>query len=125
MFLYHYTWSRHLHGILKGGLKVGAASNNAVTCPPMGVIWLTTESELDTVTGWALRPFECRIKLVVPSTDKRLVKWSRWLRKHQPSLIDALRRCDCGRDHIPSLKEHWVYFGDVPLSMFRAIEGQP
>jgi hypothetical protein len=61
------------------------------------------------------------IELVLPSHDRKLVHWGKWVRKHAPDIIQKLWNCDCGLDHRPSLKLHYCYFGVIPVSAFRKL----
>jgi hypothetical protein len=57
-----------------------------------------------------------RVTVVIPSTDRRLVRWLTWGRKYcEPGLYDALAQ---GNRH----KTWWLYFGTVAPDQFRAIE---
>jgi len=88
--------------------------------PPAGVVWLSTEG--DPAVMWVEgQKSECRIKVVIPSTDKRLVRWEVWVRKHQ-SAEDAEWMCAAAERAGLSWRSYYVYFGTVPRSKFRAIE---
>jgi hypothetical protein len=120
MILYHFTDVRFLEvdgTILAEGVKPAIEKQKWVL-PPFGVVWLTADTE----ALWATRPLECRIRLAVPSHDRKLVHWGKWLRRHAPEIIEMLAACDCGHDHGPSLANDYVYFGTVPLEYFRAVE---
>jgi hypothetical protein len=118
MILYHFTdfWFLKNGGtILQEGLKAGPSDESF---PPTNVVWLTTSP----VAVWAIRPPECRISVVIPSHDRRLVFWKRWAQKHRPDLLEKLAHCDCGIDHGPAIETNYCYFGSLPLTMFRAVE---
>jgi hypothetical protein len=120
MILYHFTDFAYLETcgtILKEGLKP-SVGKQGIDLPPHGVVWLTASPTAD----WADESPECRIRLAIPSHDRRLVKWDKWLRKHAPDVIEQLAQCDCGFDHDRSIRNNWCYFGNVPLGMFRAVE---
>jgi hypothetical protein len=123
MKLYHFTDLHRLEGgILDEGLRCDARAMNNFALPPANVVWLTDESELDIVRGWAIRPIACRITLSIPLSDRRLVHWGGWIYKHAPDIAERLVNCTCPRDHMSGLNRHWCYFGDVPLQMFRAVD---
>jgi hypothetical protein len=121
MILHHFTGLYYLENggtILKEGLVPKAGVH---TAPPFNVVWLTSATE----PNWSARPdsYECRIKLAIPSHDRRLVKWDKWMRKNQPNILEWLTHgCDCGFDHGPSITTIYCYFGTVPLIYFRAVE---
>jgi hypothetical protein len=113
MILYHYTGYYELQNggtILKEGLRPGGA-----VMPPHNVVWLTTRA--DQAGMWDCDK-ECRITVVIPSTDRRLVRWQTWARKHAPELIRAL----VDKGVTTPWRDDWCYFGDVPLERIRAIE---
>ena len=57
-----------------------------------------------------------RITVVIPSSDRRLVRWLTWGHKHcEPGFYDALAK---GNHH----KTWWLYFGIVAPDQFRAID---
>jgi hypothetical protein len=102
MILHHFTGLYYLENggtILKEGLVPKAGVH---TAPPFNVVWLTSATE----PNWSARPdsYECRIKLAIPSHDRRLVKWDKWMRKNHPNILEWLTNgCDCGFDHGPSI----------------------
>jgi hypothetical protein len=123
MMLYHFTDFHFLKvggTILKEGLKP-AVGKQGLHMPPHGVVWLTTETENTWVGD---HPKEgCRIKLFIPSSDKRLVRWETWLRKHgEHELLAGLKEGRINTGKGDAWKSFWCYFGTVPLSMFRKIE---
>jgi hypothetical protein len=141
MILYHFTDLCCLKNggtILTEGLKPKSAAEQMANCvPPFGVVWLTTwtalaieETNLVPTDArgvaepiWAERMPEVRIQLAIPSSDRKLVNWEAWLRKHRPDILGAVL-CfpDPEFDIRPRLKNYFVYFGTVPLKYFRAIE---
>lgn len=115
MILYHFTDVWCLRTILKEGLKPGPFFDPDDPLPPADVVWLTTQDHQDGI-GWST-PKEVRITLVIPSTDERLVRWKRWIQRHDSNLLAGVRR---GRGE--SWANYWVYFGVVPVTYFQAIE---
>jgi hypothetical protein len=119
MILHHFTHIERLDSILDGGLT---PSIGAHTLPPRNVVWLTS-AETPNYLAAGARPPAVRIKLVVPSRDRRLVKWDKWASRNEPHILDhLLNRCDCGFDHAPSVASTWIYFGGLPLTTFRTVE---
>jgi hypothetical protein len=112
MILYHFTKVEHLEGILAEGLRPGPGQG----MPPVGVVWLTTDTEptwsQGYQTGGALPT--CRIKTVISTRDRRLVRWWPWARKHAPWWIENLV-------NVPPMKSSWCYFGTVPHDRFTEI----
>jgi hypothetical protein len=137
MILYHFTDFYNLdhpedgRTILKEGLK----PNGKKGMPPLDAVWFTTQADPEFMfaredgtldTDW--KKHNTRIKVVIPSTDKQLMKWETWLRKQSVVLFD-------GRVFLPSelintiyahnlmgYKFYYVYFGSIPPSKFRVIE---
>jgi hypothetical protein len=81
---------------------------------PKNVVWLTTR---DDQQGMWRNPKEVRITLVIPSTDRRLVRCADWMRKHDPDLY----RIAVSLGHT-GWETFYCYFGIVPVSYLRAVE---
>ena len=124
MFLYHFTdFFRLQEGgtILAEGLKP-QPQDDPEDWQPAGVVWFTTEAE--PVTWWFEQPSECRITAVIPTHDRRLMKYEKWLRKW---LRKHLRH---RLDEVVAIHDaqgaHWrawyIYFGDVPLDMLQKVD---
>ena len=79
MILYHFTDYWLVRTILKEGLKPGPFFDPDDPMPPADVVWLTTQAHQDGI-GWS-QPKEIRVKLVIPRTDEKLVRWKRWIVK--------------------------------------------
>lgn len=121
MILYHFTdfWFLKNGGtILEEGLKPTEPLHGTIL--PSGVVWFTTEA--DPVIWWGDgERSECRITVVIPSTDKRLVRWEVWLRKHVSA--DEMKEMTAFFNTTGiAWKAFYVYRGAVPLSRFRAVE---
>jgi hypothetical protein len=114
VILFHFTCCLDTGTILTEGLKPG---NNGMSLPPIDVVWLTTGG----LECWAIKAPLAMIELVIPSRDRKLVHWGKWVRRHRPEIVECLMNCDCGVDHRPSLKEHYCYFGVIPPSAFRMV----
>jgi hypothetical protein len=124
MILYHFTDFCFLEvggTILEEGLKPSDGAKHGML-PPVGVVWLTTEKDYQWHERKSSELDHCRIKLAIPSRDRRLVNHSKWLHKHAPEIIETLRRCPCPCDHVGQMNNTWCYFGNVPLFYFRAVE---
>jgi hypothetical protein len=123
MILYHFTPFYYLQNdgtILKEGLRPSDGAKHGML-PPVGVVWLTTEEDYQWHERKSSELDQCRIRLAIPSHDRRLVHWPKWLRKHAPDIIDMLARCDCGYDHREAMNTTYCYFGTVPLFYFREV----
>jgi hypothetical protein len=91
MRLYHFTSFYNLknvgpENILAVGLKPHRIDWGGV-CDDREGVWLT--SDPDYATGDAMSAHaEVRITVVIPSTDRRLVRWEKWMRRHcDPDLL--------------------------------------
>jgi hypothetical protein len=115
VILYHYTDVWCLRTILKEGLKPGPFFDPDDPMLPADVVWLTTQTHQDGI-GWE-DPKEIRITLVIPSTDERLVRWKRWIQKHDGHLLAGARR---GGGEAWAC--YWIYFGVVPASYIEVWE---
>jgi hypothetical protein len=137
MILYHFTEFYNLdhpedgRTILKEGLK----PNGKKGMPPLDAVWFTTEADPEFMFAGddgKLNPNwkrDCaRIKVVIPSTDNRLMKWETWLR--QQSLISLDGRLFHPSEMINAIYAHnlrdykfyYVYFGSIPPSEFRLVD---
>ena len=137
MIFYHFTALYNLdhpedgRTILKEGLK----SNRKKGMPPLDAVWFTTEADPEFMFAredGTLNPDwkkDCaRIKVVIPSTDKRLMKWETWLREQSFVLFNG--RVFLPSEMINAIYAHnlmgykfcYVYFGSIPPSEFRGVE---
>src|SRR5713101_1474374 len=128
ILLYHFTDFYYLKNggtILKEGLKAHVDEDYGGV-KPGNVVCFTTESQ---PVWWWLegKPSECRVAVDIPSTDKRLVKYSAWMIENLGlEAMERIRKGDC-LCHRPELwaaimSSWYIYFGDVSLSKFRAVE---
>lgn len=140
MILYHHTAEEHLDQILREGLTKG----DVPTSQTEGVngVWFTTSaspeghgllggrlmSDDEREFYRRLRGFlpppgarypnkkAVRITVMIPSTDRRLVPWSKWGRKHcEPQFFKALNECG------PMHKSWFIYFGAIDPSRFTSV----
>ena len=121
MILYHFTDFYFLKNggtILQTGLRAGARDEVDLAMAPADAVWLSTDAE----ETWKQRKSECRITVVIPSTDRRLVRWQKWMRKRHPPHIAEQLIAACGSGTGDAWKNFWLYLSPVPLSMLRTIE---
>ena len=143
MILYHFTWVEYLDSIKRDGLNRGDVPTK-LRGPlfETNAVWFTTEPQPE---GHGLGEFKIlteedrklhfevfgvlppegavffdkkavRITVVIPSNDRRLVRWLTWGHEHcEPGLYDALSK---GNSH----KTWWLYFGTVAPDQFRAVD---
>ena len=127
MLLYHFTLIRYLK--YEGTIATEGLKPQAGQCGLQShdVVWLTTNSETIFAIAWdragnlVKQKHDCRITLVIPSHDRKLVNWGKWLRRHDPDLFEHyLRNPYLGRERShQTLQEWFVYFGAIPSSCFR------
>ena len=130
MILYHFTSFYNLENvgpenILATGLKAFPLDfdGSDIVRQHKGV-WLTSDpdyTKTETISSYS----EARITVVIPSTDRRLVRWESWLRKHcsaerfeELAKVSEQTSAEIGVDW----KDWYVYFGAVPPNRIRAIE---
>jgi hypothetical protein len=64
---------------------------------------------------------QVRITVVIPSTDRRLVRWEKWMRRHcDPNLLRVAD--ETAKKGGFDWRAWYVYFGAVPLSRFRLVD---
>jgi hypothetical protein len=126
MILYHFTdfWFLINGGtIMKEGLKPGLEPKDLIApalFAPAGAVWFTTEA--DPASWWESgKGSECRITAVIPFTDRSLVSWEKWARKHfaEDELDSAFNEV---RSRKVNYKSWYIYFGEVSRSKLRKIE---
>lgn len=143
MILFHFTAIEYIEDIKKEGLNRGDVPTSMYD--GRNGVWLTSDpepsghglSEREELTDedrnslWrctgSLPPkgssffpnkLAVRITVVVPTTDRKLVRWRKWSRKHcEPKTYDLLTKAN-GHKH----DTWWIYFGLIEPSRFRAIE---
>lgn len=139
MFLYHYTSHENLASILAEGINRGEAPVSDTQV--VKAVNLTTDTEpaghgLDgggeVITaeqsamyfreyGWIIPAgtvvadkLEVRLKVRIPSSDKRLKRWNAWAAKHcVPGYAARLAAAAGGSEKAATW---WLYFGAVPPS---------
>jgi hypothetical protein len=128
MILYHFTGPTALKQmgsfneadvfVLREGLRRGAASmrewEGQIEPLPPNAVWFTSDPSADLFKS----PAKLRITAAIPSTDRRLVRWLTYLRRHctaSPENWSVLHDS-------PAAKRFYLYFGDVPLSRIRSVE---
>jgi len=143
MILYHFTCVEYLESIRREGLNRGDVPTRFKG--PLfetTAVWFTTDPkpeghglyEAKILTDEDRRSYlevfgdlpaegsryfnkkAVRITVIIPSNDRRLVRWLTWGHKHcEPGLYDALSK---GNRH----KTWWLYFGTVAPDQFCAID---
>ena len=117
--LYHFTFLRYLESIAAEGLK-----------PKGDIVWLTADPRTFYATDRHGRPLppshahDCRITVVIPSDDRRLVRWERVLRKRGGAerIEFFLRNPHLGRERaLNTVLDWYCCFGAVPPEYFREI----
>jgi len=110
MILYHFTGFNNLVAdpsdpsgerltIWPEGLKPNPPLNCDYRMPPLDVVWFTSESDPkymfahDDELNIEWKKTMARITVVIPSTDKRLMRWETWVRKQRSSPITANAAC--------------------------------
>lgn len=107
--------------ILKRGLQPARAEDfdGALRTPLPPCVWLTDDPEMSqdycTWHGW-------RITLVISSSDRRLVHWPRYFRKHGVER-DALRTFPEAQWRAG--ESFYAYFGPIAAESFRALDRWP
>jgi hypothetical protein len=142
MILYHFTAVERIDAIMKEGLTRGDVPTS--TRGGRNGVWLTsdpepvghgvdeaaemTEEDRNFVLEWrGILPPKgtkwqnkraVRITVVVPTTDRKLVKWTTWGRRHcEQGMYECLLKAG------GSKYDTWyVYFGIVEPSKFRAVD---
>ena len=126
MILYHFTGLEFLDAIMEDGLSKGDVPTSA-TEGKTGV-WFTTDQdsaghglgvEMDLPNGLRVANKRAvRITVSIPSSDRKLVPWMKWGRKHcNPDMFAGLNRSGGGK-----CKSWYIYFGAVKPDQFSNIE---
>ncbi len=121
MTLYHFTSKQHLRYIKKMGLSRGDVPLNPYTIGEHAV-WLTTDLQSKR-QKWAehgvFDKTECRIKVDIPVSDSRLIKWSVYAK--QKNVSDKWYRAldvtgGGGSDN------WYLFFGVIKPELFKAVQ---
>jgi hypothetical protein len=133
MILYHFTsgTARVGNGSLETPapgsiLAVGVLPNrtydydHALHSPLPPCVWLTADPDMPSVFCGGHR---ARISLVIPSTDRRLVNWYKYARKHGADTV--IDQADIPAAWRRSPAQFWLYFAPVEVRWFRAVESVP
>jgi hypothetical protein len=126
MILYHFTGLEHLDAIMEDCLSIGDVPTSS-TEGKTGV-WFTTDQdpaghglgvEMDLPNGGRIpNKRAVRITVSIPSSDRKLVSWMKWGRKHcNPDMFDRLNRSGGGK-----CKSWYIYFSTVKPDQFSNIE---
>lgn len=148
MILYHFTSLKCRDGIMKEGLRFG--NINLAQRDVRNGVWFTTETEpsghgltlgeLITEqekqnhfarfgqkfpgddTHWPNKS-ELRIKVVIPSTDRQLVKWTTWGKKRCDAQLYEFLKGDVAGGQ--AYKTWFVYLGTVAAHRFKEVQERP
>jgi hypothetical protein len=82
-------------------------------------VWLTSDPEMpdDFCTRHG-----ARISVAIPSADRPLVHWPKYARKHDAGIVEAQAAADVPAVAHRAAAQFYVYFGQVALDRFRAVE---
>jgi hypothetical protein len=121
MELYHFTSPDRVDAILAGGLEPrndNCRDGDAVwglLSWPRDCVWLTRNmDEIPTVYGtWdKLRRI---VAVRIPTADKRLISFVRWMREKLPEDVAALIADNLdNNDARTDWRSWWIYFGVIP-----------
>jgi hypothetical protein len=146
MILYHFTCREYMDSIFRDGLNRGDVPIQLVgPLSETNAVWLTTQQQPNgcglsnaahVLTEAERQAYQkmlgvlppegtrfpdkstVRIKVMIPSTDRRLKRWLTFGRKHcEPGLYEAFVRAD-GQAH----KSWWIYFGIISPDQFQAVD---
>ena len=130
MILYHFTPLRTLFGEnLQPGdehelviTELEPSANDYPEMPP--AVWLTTDPNPG---GPVERCCFARVKLAIPSTDRRLISYKAFtrtlLRRCHPDISDSEIEAMQRRLPHPGMISHWwAYQGAIPLARWKGIE---
>ena len=116
--LYHFTDGGFP---MEEGLKAQCTAKNFALQRGKSVVWFTTEEK---ETWWENgEKSKFRLTVVIPSADKRLVRYAKWMKKNfSPERIQAIKAESSRVLWKAAWKSWYVYSGDVLLSKLRAVE---
>ena len=107
--------------ILKGGLKPFRSDDldGALRSPLPACVWLSSDPAMpqgySTWNGW-------RLTVVVSSSDRKLVHWPKYFRKHE-IYRDALLAVPEAQRRVS--ESFYAYFGPIAATSFRAVDCCP
>ena len=139
MIFHHFTYPKHLDAILRDGLKPGdgraSASETNLMTGGEPVVWLSPrpslvlsrrKRELLLARGILYGPNQSNLphatvclRVIIPSSDKKLKQYFPWLRKH------TWEGCPDPSDELISTMDDWIYFGTIApsrLSVFMHVK---
>jgi hypothetical protein len=130
MILYHFTSFYNLknvgpENIVAVGLRPGQNSwkdwVDMMEPVPPPVVWFTANPSPTGVFGKNGNEHnsEVRITAVIPSSDRKLVSWMTYLRRHDRQLLEYLRTYNAKVRE--GLSDYYLYFGHVPSARIERI----
>jgi hypothetical protein len=136
MILYHFTALEHRDAIMTEGLRFG--NINLAQRDVRNGVWFTTETEPSghgqekqnhfarfgqkfpgSDTHWPTKG-QLRIKVVIPSTDRQLVKWTTWGRKRCDAQLYEFLKGDVTGGQ--AYKTWFIYLGTVAPDRFKEVQ---
>ena len=131
MLLYHFTQVHNLknvgpENILAVGLKpsVGQREFAILGLEPC-VVWLTSDPLPPKPITDMWYGGEIRITVVIPSSDRKLVRLEKYLRRHGGRLDPSRYEGVSPSQLADSFKSTYIYFGEIPRRQFRMVERSP
>jgi hypothetical protein len=110
--------------ILVDGLQPGRGDGDfdgylARALPPC--VWLTDDPHMPRIF---CSDGDFRVQVVIPSTDRRLASWPRYVRKYAPddrrkNFRNTVREVPGAGAAVPRF---WIYFGVIPVERIKAVE---
>jgi hypothetical protein len=87
--------------------------------PLPACVWLSTDPAMsgDFSTRQGLR-----LSVVIPSTDRRLVRWSKFCRKHGVEVVEVVAEVFADERFRRAAAHFWLYFGTITPERIRAID---
>lgn len=131
MLLYHFTQPYNLknvgpENILAVGLKPSVGDREfAILGLEPSVVWLTSDPLPPKPITDLWRGGEIRITVVIPSSDRKLVRFEKYVRRHGGRLDPSRYPGVSPSQLADSFKSTYIYFGEIPLSRIRVVERSP
>jgi hypothetical protein len=118
MIMYHFTSLYNLGNVGPENIMAAGLKAHPLDWPDLlglNGVWLTSSPDVpEGLSG----QYEARIKVIIPSHDRKLIHLYRYLRKRLS--LEAIANLDAV--HGGAWRTFYVYTGDIPLSRIQAIE---